>query len=163
MLGLIDRARIIDLFDAVMAGDAAARHQGDREPARGGRRSAHDPDRSCRFRALGDAAQGGAGCGRAMRRAAKPSASAAPTSPQRIAMPHLARAWQMLLKGSKEVELHGDPLMAAEMVLIRLAYAADLPSGEELVKLAREGGACREQPAPSPKRHCDAGASRASG
>ncbi len=29
-----------------------------------------------------------------------------------IAMPHLARAWQMLLKGLKEVEYHVDPLMA---------------------------------------------------
>jgi DNA polymerase-3 subunit gamma/tau len=45
----------------------------------------------------------------------------------------------MLLKGIKETELQGDALMAAEMVLIRLAYAVELPSGEDLVALARSG------------------------
>jgi DNA polymerase-3 subunit gamma/tau len=45
----------------------------------------------------------------------------------------------MLLKALKEVELHQSPIMAAEMALIRLAYAASLPSGGELVRLAREG------------------------
>ena len=53
--------------------------------------------------------------------------------PRKIAMPHLTRAWQMLLKGLKEIELASDALMAAEMVLIRLAYAANLPTGEDLV------------------------------
>ncbi len=52
-------------------------------------------------------------------------------------MAHLTRAWSMLLKGIRETELHADPLMAAEMVLIRLAHAADLPGGEELAKLVR--------------------------
>ena len=42
----------------------------------------------------------------------------------RLAMAHLTRAWQMLLKGLKEAEFHAEPVMAAEMVLIRLAYAA---------------------------------------
>ena len=63
-------------------------------------------------------------------------------------MAHLSRAWQMLLKGIKETELQGDALMAAEMVLIRLAYAAELPSGEDLVALARSG----ERAAPAPAR-----------
>ncbi len=55
----------------------------------------------------------------------------------KIGMAHLTRAWSMLLKGIRETELHADPLMAAEMVLIRLAHAADLPGGEELAKLVR--------------------------
>jgi len=58
----------------------------------------------------------------------------------RIGMAHLTRAWSMLLKGIKEAELHSDALMAAEMVLIRLAHAADLPGAEELARLARQGG-----------------------
>ncbi len=32
----------------------------------------------------------------------------------------------------------GQPLLAAEMVLIRLAHAADLPSGEDLLKLVKQ-------------------------
>lgn len=64
-----------------------------------------------------------------------------------LGMAHLSRAWSMMLKGLKEVELHADPLMAAEMVLIRLAHAADLPSGEELARLVRDGA-----PAPAGER-----------
>ena len=44
----------------------------------------------------------------------------------------------MLLKGIRETELHSDPLMAAEMVLIRLCHAADLPGAEELAKIVRQ-------------------------
>ena len=39
----------------------------------------------------------------------------------RVGMAHLTRAWQMLLKGIAEVSYAGQPLLAAEMVLIRLA------------------------------------------
>ena len=53
-------------------------------------------------------------------------------------MAHLTRAWQMLLKGLQEVSHSGHPLMAAEMVLIRLAYAAEMPSAVDLVKAARD-------------------------
>jgi DNA polymerase-3 subunit gamma/tau len=53
-------------------------------------------------------------------------------------MAHLTRAWSMLLKGIREAEIHAEPLMAAEMVLIRLAHAADLPGGEELAKLVKQ-------------------------
>ncbi|MGE3831264.1 MAG: DNA polymerase III subunit gamma/tau, partial [Parvibaculaceae bacterium] len=68
-----------------------------------------------------------------------------------ISIPHLTRAWQMLLKGLKEIEFAPDALMAAEMVLIRLAHAANLPSGEDLVRLAREpGGESRSAPPKPP-------------
>jgi DNA polymerase-3 subunit gamma/tau len=53
-------------------------------------------------------------------------------------MAHLTRSWSMLLKGIRETELHSDPLMAAEMVLIRLCHAVDLPGGEELAKLVKQ-------------------------
>ena len=52
----------------------------------------------------------------------------------RLDMPVLGRAWQMLLKGTQEVETAPDRRAAAEMVLIRLAYVADLPSPAELVR-----------------------------
>jgi DNA polymerase-3 subunit gamma/tau len=46
----------------------------------------------------------------------------------------LARTWQMLLKGIAEVEAAGRPLAAAEMVLVRIAYAADLPTPDEVIR-----------------------------
>ncbi|MFT9215263.1 MAG: DNA polymerase III subunit gamma/tau, partial [Acetobacter malorum] len=61
-------------------------------------------------------------------------------------VPVLMRAWQMLVKGLKEVEMAPDRRAAADMVLIRLCYVADLPSPEDLVRrLSGQGGA----PAPS--------------
>ena len=51
-----------------------------------------------------------------------------------LSMPVLARAWQMLLKGLEEVQAAPSPVQAAEMVLVRLAYVADLPAPAELVR-----------------------------
>jgi DNA polymerase III subunit gamma/tau len=52
----------------------------------------------------------------------------------RLSVPVLARAWQMLLKGVAEVEAAPDRRAAAEMVLIRLCHVADLPTPGELVR-----------------------------
>ncbi len=49
----------------------------------------------------------------------------------------LARLWQMLLKGLDEVRRAPDPAAAVDMVLIRLAYAADLPGPEEALNVLR--------------------------
>ena len=49
-------------------------------------------------------------------------------------MPYLSRAWQMLLKGLEETARAPNPVAAAEMVLIRLAYMADLPSPDEIIR-----------------------------
>jgi DNA polymerase-3 subunit gamma/tau len=46
----------------------------------------------------------------------------------------LSRTWQMLFKGLAEVKEAAKPLAAAEMVLVRIAYAADLPSPEEVIR-----------------------------
>ncbi len=46
----------------------------------------------------------------------------------------LTRAWQMLLKGLGEVKDSPRPLAAADMVLVRLAYAADLPPPDEVLR-----------------------------
>ncbi len=51
-----------------------------------------------------------------------------------LGMPHLTRAWQMLMKGLGEVRMAPSPIAAAEMVLIRMAYASGLPSPADLVK-----------------------------
>ena len=55
-----------------------------------------------------------------------------------VKIPALARAWQILLKGINEVQAAAHPAQAAEMVLIRLAYASDLPSPADLVKQLRD-------------------------
>lgn len=57
-----------------------------------------------------------------------------------IKIPALARAWQILLKGIGEVQSAAHPAQAAEMVLIRLAYASELPVPADLVKQLRETG-----------------------
>src|SRR5439155_15019212 len=69
-----------------------------------------------------------------------------------LTMPVLTRAWQMLLKGIEEVQLAPAPAQAAEMVLIRLAYVADLPVPADLVRALRDGGspAAAELNTPSP-------------
>jgi DNA polymerase III subunit gamma/tau len=97
MLGLGDRARIIDLFEDLMGGRIA---------------EALTPDERNRGRDLAT----------------------------RLPMRALTRAWQILFKGNEETARAGNALQAAEMTLIRLAYAADLPSPDEVIsKLTQQG------------------------
>ncbi|MDR3448264.1 MAG: DNA polymerase III subunit gamma/tau [Alphaproteobacteria bacterium] len=67
-----------------------------------------------------------------------------------IKIPALARAWQILLKGVSEVQSASHPAQAAEMVLIRLAYASDLPSPADLVKQLKDSVASGSAPASAP-------------
>ncbi len=46
----------------------------------------------------------------------------------------LSRLWQMVLKAQDEARRAGDPKAAAEMAIIRLCYASDLPGPEEALK-----------------------------
>lgn len=138
MMGLIDRSRIIDLFDAVMGGDAAraiheieAQHEGGGDPETILNDLADFVHWVTRLKVVKDSAL------------SDPSRTEAEKSrgadyAARIGMAHLTRAWQMLLKGIAEVSFAAQPLLAAEMVLIRLAHAADFPQGEDLLKLARQ-------------------------
>lgn len=57
-----------------------------------------------------------------------------------VTMPVLGRVWQILLKGLSEVQYASNPQSAAEMVVIRLAYASTLPDPATLVKKLQEGG-----------------------
>ncbi|MGH6885412.1 MAG: DNA polymerase III subunit gamma/tau, partial [Geminicoccales bacterium] len=61
------------------------------------------------------------------------------TVAERLSLAQLARAWQLLLKGLGEVQDAGQPLPAAEMLLIRLAYASELPAPAELMRQLTDG------------------------
>jgi DNA polymerase-3 subunit gamma/tau len=70
----------------------------------------------------------------------------------KLSVASLTRAWQILLKGLFEVRDATRPISACEMALIRLAYAAELPPTDRLVKDLLEGGAVpapRGNPAPA--------------
>jgi DNA polymerase III subunit gamma/tau len=60
----------------------------------------------------------------------------------------LTRTWQMLLKGLSEVRGAPSPLQAAEMVLIRVAYAAELPTPAEALEQLRGRGPTAPPPSP---------------
>src|SRR5262249_54172068 len=133
MLGIADRGLIFDLFESVLLGDApAALTQLD-----GLYQSGADPliilqdllDLSHFLTRLKLAPAAGAGdpIVEGDRERARPLAG-------KLAMPVLARAWQMLLKGLEEVQVAPSPIQAAEMVLVRLAYVADLPAPADLVR-----------------------------
>ncbi len=66
-----------------------------------------------------------------------------------LSMAEVTRAWQMLLKGLAETRGAPAPVQAAEMVLVRLAYAANLPTPAEALK-ALETGNAGPPPAPRP-------------
>jgi len=69
----------------------------------------------------------------------------------KLSIPVLTRTWQILLKGLQEVREAPRPLAAADMVLVRIAYAADLPTpGEALRQLGSPPPETRTPPAPSP-------------
>jgi len=58
----------------------------------------------------------------------------------RLKMAAIARAWQMLLKGLGEIRSAPSPIQATEMVLVRLAYTADLPTPAEALRTIDKGG-----------------------
>jgi DNA polymerase-3 subunit gamma/tau len=139
MLGLGDRARIIDLFEDLMGGRIAEALTALRELYDLGA----DPQTM-----LADLAEFTHLVTRIkVVPAAADDASLTPDErtrgrdlANRLTMRALTRTWQILFKGNEEVSRAGNALQAAEMVLIRLAYAADLPSPDELItKLTQQG------------------------
>ena len=149
LLGLADASRIYNLLETVLAGDAgkalAELAELNRDGAEPGQIVADLADAVhavTRVKAAGDTA-------------ADPSASEAERSraaelAARLSMPVLSRAWQMLLKGYEEVRSSPRPLAAADMILVRLAYAADLPPPGELAR-ALGGDAASGSRAPERK------------
>ncbi len=67
---------------------------------------------------------------------------------EKLTMGALTRAWQILLKGAEDVKDSPRPLASAEMALIRLAYATDLPTPEDALRKLAEvtEGAPRHAP-----------------
>lgn len=138
MLGLADRARVIDLFEALMGGriaDALAllKEQYDigADPAVVLQDLAAFTHAVTRFKVVPDSGEDAA-LPQDERQRGK---ALAETVPLRV----LARAWQMLLKGIEEVSSSNRPLAAADMVLIRIAHAADLPTPDEALRLLKSG------------------------
>jgi DNA polymerase III subunit gamma/tau len=136
MLGLADRAQTIELFEKTVRGDAGPAieafralfgfgadpvtvmldllehcHGASVAKALGPDALTLPKDQAARLAALGAALSAGT----------------------------LSRLWQMLLKAHDEVRRAPDPAAAVEMILIRLAYAADLPGPEEALKALRAG------------------------
>ncbi|MEA3066758.1 MAG: polymerase subunit gamma/tau [Sphingomonadales bacterium] len=135
MLGLADRGRIRRLLQLVLSGDAAASlaeldeaHELGIDPTqllRGLMESLHAATRA-KAGAKADALQ-----------SAEERESAAEMARQ-LSWGMIHRLWQMLLKGLQDVEVAPDPREAAEMALLRLIHAADMPDPASL--LARLGG-----------------------
>jgi DNA polymerase-3 subunit gamma/tau len=72
---------------------------------------------------------------------------------EKLSMRVLSRTWQMLLKGLPEVKEAPKPIAAAEMVLVRIAYAADLPTPDEVIRSLDSGAsAAGTSAAPAPAR-----------
>jgi DNA polymerase-3 subunit gamma/tau len=154
MLGIADRNLVFDLFETVLKGNAAgaldqmeALYQGGADPLTVIQDLLDLSHFVTRLKLVSDA-----GAGDPMeagdRERAKPLAG-------HLAMPVLARAWQMLLKGIDEVQTAPSPKQAAEMLLVRLAYVAELPVPAELVKSLASGEpiAARSAPdSPTPPR-----------
>ncbi len=138
MLGIADRGLVLDLLETVLRGDAGdalkrmtALYEGGADPLmvlQDLLELAHFLTRLKLVPAAGEddpALEGERQRGLALA--------------QLLTLPVLARAWQMLLKGIGEVQSAPSPLQAAEMVLVRLAYVAELPAPADLVRRLERG------------------------
>jgi DNA polymerase III subunit gamma/tau len=148
MLGLADRTRVIDLFESLMKGDVGAALKELREQYDIGA----DP-----LVVLADIAEfthfvtrikivptvaDDISLGEAERTRGRALAAT-------LSMRVLSRTWQMLLKGIGEVQAAGRPLAAAEMLLVRIAYVADLPTPDEVIRSLDDGGGASAGPGPT--------------
>ena len=137
MLGLADRGRVLDLFEMVMRGDAAAaleelsaQYAEGADPLAVLRDLAEITHWISVVKITPDAAEDPT---------ISPSERARGTDlAARLPMRALTRMWQMLLKALDEVAAAPNAMMAAEMAVIRLTHVAELPSPEELVRKLRD-------------------------
>ena len=139
MLGLADRSVTFDLLDRVMKGDIGAalglmadQYGAGADPAVVIEDMLDLTHWLTRVKVVPEVAEG-TGVPEAERVRGRDMAD-------RLSMAALARGWQMLLKGLGEVRVAPSPLQAAEMVLVRLAYTADLPTPVEAVQAASQAG-----------------------
>ena len=156
MLGLADRIQVFDLFETVMKGDiAAALDRIDAQYAMG-------VDPGLLLSDLLDLTHWLTRVKLAPNGAADPGVPEAERERGRqmgasLSMAALTRAWQMLLKGLGEVRGAPAPLQAAEMVLVRMAYAAELPTPAEAIEQMRGRPAGPSQSAPAPTSQASLG------
>jgi DNA polymerase-3 subunit gamma/tau len=149
MLGLADRGRIRRLLELALAGDGAAAlaeldeaHQLGIDPTqllRGLMESLHAATRA-KAGADADALQ------------SAEERDTARELGQKLSWGAIHRLWQMLLKGLQDVAVAPDPREAAEMALLRLIHAADLPDPASLLqRLSGDGAAASATAAPAGK------------
>jgi DNA polymerase-3 subunit gamma/tau len=158
MLGLADRTRVIDLFDSLARGDIASAFREFREQYDTGA----DPTVVLSDLAefvnfvtrvkIVPATADNLAFGETERLRARDFAA-------KLSMRVLSRMWQMLLKGITEAQAATRPAAAAEMVLVRIAYVADMPTPDEAIRMLdpnggaspviAAGAAPRGAPAPS--------------
>ena len=139
MLGLADRARVIDLFERTMRGDIAgalaelrAQYENGADPVVVLTDLAEFTHFVTRVKIVPTVADDPA--------LIEAERTRGRAFAERLSMRVLSRTWQMLLKGIAEVADAGRPLAAAEMVLVRIAYAADLPTPDEVIRSLEEKG-----------------------
>ena len=151
MLGLADRTRVIDLFEHLVRGDIAGAFKEFREQYDTGA----DP-----IVVLSDLAEfvnfvtrvkivpataDNVAFGETERLRARDFAA-------KLSMRVLSRMWQMLLKGITETQSATRPAAAAEMVLVRIAYVADMPTPDEAIRMIEQnGGASPAMASASPR------------
>jgi DNA polymerase-3 subunit gamma/tau len=139
MLGLADRTRVIDLFQHLATGDIAAAFKEFRDQYDTGA----DPvvvlsdiaefvNFVTRVKAIPATADNVA-FSETERLRARDFAT-------KLSMRVLSRMWQMLFKGIAETQAATRPVVAAEMVLVRIAYAADLPTPDEAIRMIEQNG-----------------------
>jgi len=138
MLGLADRAQVIDLFEAVMRGDVPAafatlraQYDAGADPAVILSDLATFSHVVTRLKLIPEAARDPA--------LTEVERTRGTDFAQKLSVRTLSRAWQILLKGLPEVQASNRPVAAAEMVLVRLAYAADLPTPDEALRALKDG------------------------
>ncbi len=144
MLGLADRGRLFDLLEHLFAGRAgdalaslAALHRDGADPAETLADLAEAVHTTTRLKVAGSDAGSDGLSAEEKRRAT--------TLSGQISLAVLSRAWQMLLKGLEDVARAPNAEAAAEMVLIRIAHAADLPTPEDIIRTL--GGGTMRRPA----------------
>jgi DNA polymerase III subunit gamma/tau len=149
MLGIADRGLVFELLETALKGDApgalqrmAALYDGGADPVLVLQDLLEFVHFLTRLKLVPEAGEGDPAFEGERPRAAALAAS--------LGIPALARAWQMLLKGLGEAQSAPSPIEAAEMVLVRLAHVADLPSPADLVR-SLDGGRAAQASAPPPR------------
>src|SRR5262249_48030127 len=142
MLGLADRTRVIDLFEALMRGDIAKalselrdQYDAGADPAVVLADLAEFTHFVTRIKVVPAVAED-ASLAEAERVRARAFAAG-------LSMRVLSRTWQMLFRGIPDVQTAGKPIAAAEMVLVRIAYVADLPTPDEVIRALGEASESR--------------------